>query len=476
MLPNHQGSCPDLPGYPAQWFHLRDLHLCDNLFRRAMDNNECIIYNFGVGKQDPFLRFMRDQETYSTRCKIYAFDPFIQASHVKARYPDVEFYQIGLWNGHSNRTVKDGGQLKSLPEIQEMLNHTSKTRITLFRSDCEGCEFGWVKQAMDDDPTLFERIDQMFMEIHTTKIEFMDSIELSWEQGLPPTSLLEPVYRMLTDHFRVLDAAINPGGPPDRWKTPMNLRRDGVLGFPCCRELNLISTRHAAPPKLDGGANEQCQEPHSNEGGEPSLDTFSDEFASLFHGRRKTCTGGETPKCSDGNCFCHDALAADEQSEQCLIYFFGNFALSKDVSLLQNLANSYPRCFIQAFDHRWSVDFWPDSNITQALGGNVVFQPWSLFSGQGGRVSITPRVNDSGTELEAIGELYTMAEIVLSWTRKPKSFPSSKNVTNLRPDRISLLRIDWSSVSPCIWQKEILSEANCWWGKYDGAKTVQQLL
>jgi hypothetical protein len=159
MLPDHHGLCPDLPGYPASSFRLLELRLCDNLLRRAIDRKECIMYNFGVGPADPFLKFMGSNDKYHD-CQVFAFDPFYPSSEVPNFGPNVHFYHIGLWNGHSPKQGLPefkNGTLKSLPEIQAMLNHTPETKITFFRSDCEGCEYGWVKHAMDNDPTFFER-------------------------------------------------------------------------------------------------------------------------------------------------------------------------------------------------------------------------------------------------------------------------------------------------------------------------------
>lgn len=463
MLPDYQASCPNYPNYPAEWFDLRDLNLCYNVLRKASDDGECIIYNFGVGPNDPFLKFMGS--TNLLKCQIYAFDPFVEAKIVKDKNygSNIHFYEIGLWNGYSNRTVgkKRTGRLMSLGEIQQFLNHTDETHVSLFRSDCEGCEYGWVQYAMEHDESFFTRVDQMFLEIHTVPIKFMSSIDLEWTGGMPPSYLLEPVYEMLTKYFRILGAAINPGGPPDRNRVPAELQQQGVLKYPCCREMNLINKRLAAPLTKDPDEMD-CDKPNH-----VSLDGFRENFRQLFRGRLKNCTGDVEPQCDGGSCYCPDVLDEDMRSKKCLVYFFGNLRDGAELRNLDNLTRRHQNCSFWAYDPR--MDEQAGYTWLQEKGlPDVMFRPWALYSGHGPRMY---RFTHQNGTTSLAGELYTMAEITLSWTQGTVAgFPRP------RPSRISLMRIDWSIADPCLWQKEILSYSKAWWGEYKGADTVQQLM
>lgn len=462
LLPNHRGSCPDLPGYPAKWFNFRDLNLCLNVLKRASDQGGCIIYNFGVGKSDPFLAFM--SKTRKFHCQVFAFDPFVQRENIKTKLGNnVHFYQIGLWNGQANRHVGRKGKLMSLGEIQAMLNHTTDTRISLFRSDCEGCEYGWIKYAMDQDESLFDRIDQLFIEIHTVPIHFMNSISLEWKAGLPPRNLLEPVYDMLTTHFRLISGAVNPGGPSDREKVPEELRKQGVIRYPCCREFNMVNVRLAAPAKSPDEAPgvKPCQRLTNPNN---PFEGLSDEFVNLFHGQRKTCPGDETPRCFQDRCYCDQILARDSEEQKCVVYFFVDLQAvsSSSFRMLRTVAQAYPGCSIWVYDPR-TEKYSGKKLLKEHNMSSVLYHPWGLYSGTGPRF------------VKPAGELYTMAEITLSW---------SKNLATTRdipvpgtPTHISLMHIDWEMADPCTWQHEILLKGTkFWWGAYRGNETVQQLV
>jgi len=463
MLPEFHGSCPNLPRYRAQWFDLRDLRLCYNVLRRASDRKECIIYNFGVGKSDPFLKYMGMAK--HLHCQVYAFDPFVPKDTLKMKFGrNIHFYEIGLWNGQSNRTVgsRGTGRLMTLSEIQTMLHHTNDTRITLFRSDCEGCEYGWIKHAMDYEESFFERVDQMFIEIHTVPIRFMSSISLEWHHGMPPDDLLEPVYQMLTKYFRVLHSAVNPGGLSDRNRVPDHLTEAGVLKYPCCRELNLINRQLAASPTdsasiLDPDhvdCNVSKHDPIDFEG-------FGKEFQDLFHGRRKTCPDGIDPSCISGHCYCPNILDRDSKNELCLVYFFGSMRHPEDMNLLRHLYKSHSRCAIKAFDPRLDERSGAALMETHNMS-DILFYPWGLYEGTGPR-----RFH------HVPGEYYTLGEITTSWL---KIQSVKRTIPNPRPSHISLMRIDWSMANPCEWQKEILAYSSAWWGEYKGAETVQQIV
>lgn len=588
MLPNHRGTCPDHLGlqYPPEWFQLREMKLCFNQLKYEADNGRCIIYNFGVGKSDPFLQYMSLPNSPLKACTVYAFDPFIEPNEVTFQFgPNIQYYQIGLWNGYSNRVGigKHGkGTLMSLIEIQQMLghhnnnnnNHDDHVRITLLRSDCEGCEYGWVQHAMVDDPTIFDRIDQMFIEVHTVPIQFMPSIELPWHSnGLPPNDVLVPVYTMLTQHFRVLDATINHGGPKDRNRIPHSLHSAGVLKYPCCREFNLIhkSLIPTTTPSAAEGAVEEAEyhdnpynsttsddmevivddsvvgrkvtksmdvlfcsqhrntidsRNNTNINGQHHQNDEDDTYRDLFHGRHQTCHNGTAPRCfgpthnkydttvddvllvstTTTSCYCPEILDRDVLSNSCLVYFFGNFNDPNDLNMVLTLAELHPQCGIQAFDPRWDGPTTHDiitnptvettvgrssslfvslKNIPPQSPRNVFWNRWGVYGGSGPRVAVrTTRRNGTGTtttdkndddDVVVCGDLYTFGEMMAAWRGKDQRYVDT-TISHRPPNKLSLVRIDWTMVSPCTWRREIAKEATLWWGSYDGIKSVQQLM
>jgi hypothetical protein len=239
MMPNSSRTqCPN-----DEVSTVREISFCSGVLRSAEKNNDCIIYNFGVDTADTFLTFLGKEYK---NCKIFAFDPSVSeknwasqggSKHVFGQ--NVSFYPWGLYSGQGPRVVNwshpaygvTTGELKTLSEIMHELGHTNK-RISLLRSDCEGCEWGWISKQMEEDPTAFSRIDQLFTELHFASTLRMDDTAV---QQAPV------VHKMLHENFAVLKSRANPGFWSDQYKVPKILVDAGVDKVPCCREFALLN-------------------------------------------------------------------------------------------------------------------------------------------------------------------------------------------------------------------------------------------
>jgi len=215
---------------------------CNKLHESELAN-ECLIYNFGVGTQDTFLQTIGSKYK---GCQVFAFDPTVpeniwnvQGGVQKVFGPNVTFRSWGLFGGEGPRTstwnhpvygeVK--GKLFTLSEIQEMLGHLGK-RITLFRSDCEGCEWGWISTQMKENPAVFEHIDQILTEFH-----FASTLRFD-EKAMHRSPV---VAKMIRDNFDVLRHNVNPGFEWDQNQVPSEVVQLGISSQPCCREMTLIA-------------------------------------------------------------------------------------------------------------------------------------------------------------------------------------------------------------------------------------------
>lgn len=96
-------------------------------------------------------------------CRVFAFDP----GNAKPRLPkeNVEFHHWGLMGsaGAAEQEKQftslaygktNEGEYLSLPDIMQRLGHTDK-KITLFKIDCEGCEWAVFKGIYDQSVRQF---------------------------------------------------------------------------------------------------------------------------------------------------------------------------------------------------------------------------------------------------------------------------------------------------------------------------------
>lgn len=229
----------------------KDVPYCHGMLKQAEASGECLIYNFGVGSNDPFLHHVA--ENYP-KCEIFAFDPTVSEERWVDKGgaagffgPNVKFFSWGLYGGEGPRTLEwvhsryqnakhrahglVKGDLYTLQEIMEKLGHKDR-RISLFRSDCEGCEWDWIDKAMKDHPDVFSKMDQMFTEIHFAQTLRFDSKALSKAPSF---------HKMVNDNFAVQYVHSNKGFNKDRFQLPDALKSIGVEPEACCREFLLIN-------------------------------------------------------------------------------------------------------------------------------------------------------------------------------------------------------------------------------------------
>eukprot|EP00747_Dinoflagellata_sp_TGD_P064798 gnl/TRDRNA2_/TRDRNA2_154059_c0_seq1.p1 gnl/TRDRNA2_/TRDRNA2_154059_c0~~gnl/TRDRNA2_/TRDRNA2_154059_c0_seq1.p1 ORF type:complete len:330 (-),score=11.00 gnl/TRDRNA2_/TRDRNA2_154059_c0_seq1:28-1017(-) len=262
MFPDRRGSCPHITGYNESTrsflhsFNHSSMHeiapaplgvsgikLCKAPLQTVAEHHHCLVYNFGVSKRDPFLKKMARRYP---ECDIFAFDPTVSeatwskeggSKHVFGQ--NVHFYSWGLYNGTGPRTSnwshprygKVKGELYTMQEIQSKLGHT-QARLSILRADCEGCEWGWVQRAMQEDPSIFQRIDQMFIEAHFASTLRFDVTALHQVKSF---------HKMIVDNFVVASHRVNNGFRSDQWKVPVALRAIGVDPRSCCREFGLVN-------------------------------------------------------------------------------------------------------------------------------------------------------------------------------------------------------------------------------------------
>lgn len=237
---------------------------CRRLIERAGLVGSCLVYIFGTTERDIFT------EVFAMRhrsCEIYAFDPTVAPEHfVSSRMADararmnasaaIHFRPWGLRGGsrswshrYYSRVV---GELLTLDDIVARLGHAHR-RISLLRSDCEGCEWEWLATASPSsgtaattvgegaDGSILRRIDQLFIELHfATSLRF-DALALRTH--------LPRVHAALSDHFGARVSFANIGGDVDRFRVPRLLVAAGADPLPCCRNYLLVNRRHAQPPR-----------------------------------------------------------------------------------------------------------------------------------------------------------------------------------------------------------------------------------
>lgn len=139
---------------------------------------KCLVYSFGVHDSTDWEQKMARE----FGCDVYAFDPTSKFDTNIA--PGVEFYKLGLQGAGTDMSQThselydaiDPTKLRTLGDIREMLGHQTR-QVDVLRLDCEGCEWGVLKQlACSDDSRM---VDQLMVEMH-----FQKNLGLATDQDL----------------------------------------------------------------------------------------------------------------------------------------------------------------------------------------------------------------------------------------------------------------------------------------------------
>lgn len=244
-LPQHEhitGS-PNNVIKVAEWYIDLD-HILDP------SGEPCLVYSFGIGKYDPYTEFMANY------CAVIAFDPSPNAK--PPTHPNVTFYPYGLTtttaareshpHSNSNNTSSttwshpvygpvDPTRLYTLPDLLHRLGHGDNTTIAALKFDCEGCEFGALRDIL--------LADMGGTRIRTLHTEF----HLSTTLGMRTTS---DVARMssVADFVRQRDcrvASFRPNRGFRRDRQVMSWLVDhGVPDGICCYEYTFVCGSDAA--------------------------------------------------------------------------------------------------------------------------------------------------------------------------------------------------------------------------------------
>lgn len=136
--------------------------------KKKLQNENCLVYSFGVHDSTEW----EQKVAREFGCDVFAFDPTSNFEINVA--PGVTFHKLGLQGAgvdvsktHSNLySALDPDKLRSLGDIRRMLGHENR-QVDVLRLDCEGCEWGVLKQlACSEDSRM---VDQLMVEMHFQK-------------------------------------------------------------------------------------------------------------------------------------------------------------------------------------------------------------------------------------------------------------------------------------------------------------------
>ncbi|KAL7516090.1 hypothetical protein ACHAWX_001148 [Stephanocyclus meneghinianus] len=131
-------------------------------------NQKCLVYSFGIHDNTEW----EEKINREFGCDVFAFDPTSNFPTNVA--PGVTFHQLGLQGAdvdvsrtHSvSYDALDPSKLRTLGEIIESMGHTGRT-IDILRLDCEGCEWGVLKQLACSGES--QLVKQLMVEMHFQK-------------------------------------------------------------------------------------------------------------------------------------------------------------------------------------------------------------------------------------------------------------------------------------------------------------------
>jgi hypothetical protein len=185
--------------WEEQSFCVDDLVRDNNENKNNVDDG-CLVYSFGIHEswewEEKVARFFP--------CEVHAFDPSV--NHATNLAPGLTFHKLGLQatGTDMSRTHAaeydpiDPNLLLPLNQIMEILGHQNRT-IDVLTMDCEGCEWGVLKQLACSPSRDDRRIKQIVTEFHFQKslgleteadvIMAAEGIQCLWEERWHITSV-----------------------------------------------------------------------------------------------------------------------------------------------------------------------------------------------------------------------------------------------------------------------------------------------
>ena len=174
----HNGRCSNIQRLGGRYLsgcHYWDGHkfVCTDELHKDIENNECLVYSFGIGKDFSFEKVLG-----SIGCKVFAFDPTI--NHPKELETNVLFEKIGL----SARTDVENS-LDTLSSILSNHSH-AQSKISYLKIDIEGHEVDGLLQWFESGA--LRNVQQIGLEYHLPDTDatlkfFHALIKLYFEEG-----------------------------------------------------------------------------------------------------------------------------------------------------------------------------------------------------------------------------------------------------------------------------------------------------
>ena len=130
----------------------------------------CLMYSIGCNLDTAFERDIIART--GGACEVHIFDPTVDATLLAEESSKwgYKLHSIGLaaaegeFRFHKNGVTRSY-PAKTLPQMMELLGHTGR-EITLFKVDCEGCEFSAFRPIVDECAAGRLRIGQLQIEMH----------------------------------------------------------------------------------------------------------------------------------------------------------------------------------------------------------------------------------------------------------------------------------------------------------------------